>query len=360
MSTLTVICRECGGRITEEDGKKKNTISICTRGHQYHRDCFAKDIFLKYHDDIFQLNGFRCCSIKATTQQLCKEVYDYNEMYKYLNKDERKKAAYLINKSATPSRPSSATTKSTENTPTSPPDTSRESDYQKSSRGNLKSNDKVEVNYRCRGKWYNGKITMSDNNSELQRGLMSAAQLGDMKNVRLYLSRGANILQKDCPTMSSSRPDTAATNRDVDSRENIDKFLNAEEATTYDNLLLDGRISNADIRDDDGMSGLHLIPVIGRDNEDIDTDMLLFYLLTCDPPADVNGRSRWGYTPLSEAAFLNNTNAVKVLIDFSGDRTIKTRSDIVSDSNKTPLDRAKERNNQETIELLTECFPSEE
>ena len=159
--------------------------------------------------------------------------------------------------------------------------------------------------------------------------------------------------------MSSSRPDTAATNRDVDSRWDIDKFIDAEEATTYDNLLLDGRISNADIRDDDGMSGLHLIPVIGRDNEDIDTDMLISYLLTCDPPADVNGRNRWGDTPMWRAAYWNNTSVVKVLIDFGGDRTIKSNSN-ASYPNNTPLDIVKKGNNQETIELLTECFPSEE
>ena len=167
--------------------------------------------------------------------------------------------------------------------------------------------------------------------------------------------------------MSSSRPDTAATNRDVDSWENRKEFIEAREATTYDNLLLDGRISNADVRSDHesygnghSYSGLHYIPVIGRDNKDIDTDILLFYLLTCDPPADVNGRNSSGCTSMWNAASQNNTSAVKVLIDFGADRTIKTRSDIVSDSNKTPLDRAKERNNQETIELLTECFPSEE
>ena len=160
--------------------------------------------------------------------------------------------------------------------------------------------------------------------------------------------------------MSSSRPDTAATNRDVDSEENRRKCIYAEEATTYDNLLLDGRISNADIRDDDGWSGLHYIPVIGSAYKDIDTDILLWYLLTCDPPADVNGRNRWGCTPMWLAACHNNTSAVKVLIDFGGDRTIKSNSDSYYNSNMTPLDIAKEQNNQKTIELLTECFPSEE
>ena len=162
---------------------------------------------------------------------------------------------------------------------------------------------------------------------------------------------------------SSSRPDTAATNRDVDSRDNRNKFIWAREATTYDNLLLDGRISNADIRDDDGWSGLHVIPYIGRDYRWIDTDILISYLLTCDPPADVNGRSRWGGTPMSGmwwAAEYNITSAVKVLIDFGGDRTIKSNSDNGSYSNMTPLDIAKIQNKQEIIKLLTECFPSEE
>ena len=162
--------------------------------------------------------------------------------------------------------------------------------------------------------------------------------------------------------MSSSRPDTAATNRDVDSRENSRKFIRAKEATTYDNLLLDGSISNADVRDEYGCSGLHMIPYIGSRNKDADTDILLWYLLTCcDPPADVNGRDTInGYTPMWVAAYHNNTSAVKVLIDFGGDRTIKTNSDNGSYSNMTPLDVAIHRNNQGPIKLLTECFPSEE
>ena len=161
--------------------------------------------------------------------------------------------------------------------------------------------------------------------------------------------------------MSSSRPDTAATNRDVDSKENINKFTEAREATTYDNLLLDGRISNAAVRNDNGYSGLHRILHIGSWNKDIDTEVLLFYLLTCDPPADVNGRYSDGRKPMWEATFYNYTSAVKVLIDFGGDRTIKTNSDVDFRPNSTPLDIAKGMYRQgTTIELLTECLPSEE
>ena len=164
--------------------------------------------------------------------------------------------------------------------------------------------------------------------------------------------------------MSSSRPDTAATNRDVDSLDNIIKFISAKEATTYDNLLLDGRISNANVRDDHeygGWSGLHRIPWIGRYNKDVDTDILISYLLTCDPPADVNGKDTSGHTPMWLAAYHNNTSAVKVLIDFGGDRTIKANSNATFYyPNSTPLDIAKNNNHQETIKLFTEYFPSEE
>ena len=160
--------------------------------------------------------------------------------------------------------------------------------------------------------------------------------------------------------MSSSCPDTAATNRDVDSKENIIKFIYAGEATTYDNLLLDGSISNADVRDYSGYSGLHLIPQIGSGNKDVDTDILIYYLLTCDPPADVNGRTIYGDTPMWIAAYINNTSAVKVLIDFGGDRTIKSNSIATFNPNTTPLDIAKKENNQGPINLLTECFPFEE
>ncbi len=143
------------------------------------------------------------------------------------------------------------------------------------------------------------------------------------------------------------------------------KFIEAKEATTYDNLLLDGSISNADVRNKYAGSGLHKIPVSGIWNKDINTDILISYLLTCDPPTDVNGRSSsWGDTSMFRAAYNNNTSAVKVLIGLGGDRTIKTKGNAGSYSipNMTPLDVAKDskRNNQETIKLLTECFPSEE
>ena len=127
----------------------------------------------------------------------------------------------------------------------------------------------------------------------------------------------------------SSRPDTAATKRDVDSSENIRKFIFATLATTYDNLLLDGSISNADVRSYPDRSCLHMIPVIGSNDKDVDTDILIYYLLTCDPPAEANGRttsSCYGYTPMWYAARDNSTSAVKVQIDFGGDRTIKSNS----------------------------------
>ena len=59
------------------------------------------------------------------------------------------------------------------------------------------------------------------------------------------------------------------------------------------------------------------------------------------------------------AVICNNTSVVKVLIDFGGDRTIKSNSDDYY-PNTTPLDIAKKFKNQEIIAMLTEYFPSEE
>jgi hypothetical protein len=60
------------------------------------------------------------------------------------------------------------------------------------------------------------------------------------------------------------------------------------------------------------------------------------------------------------AAIKECTSAVKVLIDFGGDRTIQTNRNTDFGSNMTPLDIAIYKNNQGIIKLLMECFPSEE
>ena len=140
----------------------------------------------------------------------------------------------------------------------------------------------------------------------------------------------------------------------VDTYDNIRNFL-AADATTQDKLLLDGSISNADVRDSVGQSGLHLDFLV-----DWSKDIILSfsYLLTCDPPADVNGRGSDGFTPICAAVFNNNISALKVLIDFGGDRTIK------SDGNSlgrpmTPLEIAERPKYTEIIEMLTTYYPSE-
>ncbi len=74
-----------------------------------------------------------------------------------------------------------------------------------------------------------------------------------------------------------SRDQFTATNPDVDSKENRDKFTQTKEATTYDSLLLDGSISNADVRYGSGRSVLHYVTYIG-DNKHVDTDILLSYI----------------------------------------------------------------------------------
>jgi ankyrin repeat protein len=74
----------------------------------------------------------------------------------------------------------------------------------------------------------------------------------------------------------------------------------------------------------------------------------------------VNARDSAGHTPMAVASLLNNIAATKLLIDFGGDRTIRSNSDASSNPNSTPLDIAKQSNHEEIVKLLTEYSPSEE
>ena len=88
--------------------------------------------------------------------------------------------------------------------------------------------------------------------------------------------------------------------------------------------------------------------------------MLLSYVLTCDPSADVNARDSAGHTSMAISVLSNDVAATKLLIDFGGDRTIRSNSDAVSNPNSTPLDIAIQSNHEEIVKLLAEYFPSEE
>ena len=134
----------------------------------------------------------------------------------------------------------------------------------------------------------------------------------------------------------------------------------ARDPALYDQLLSRDSVSNAAVRNGAGQTALHRIPQIGVENKEVNTDVLLSYVLTCDPPADVNGRDSDGHTSMAIAALSNNIAATKLLIDFGGDRTIKSNSDAGSNPNSTPLDIAIQSNHEALVKLLTEYIPSEE
>ena len=145
-----------------------------------------------------------------------------------------------------------------------------------------------------------------------------------------------------------------------DSLDNREIFTIARDPSLYDKLLSGGIVSSAAVRNGAGQTVLHRIPQIGVESKDVNTVELLSYVLTCDPSPDVNARDTVGHTPMAVAALSNNIAATKLLIDFGGDRTIRSNSDTGSNPNSTPLDIAKQSNNQEIVKLLTEYFPSEE
>jgi ankyrin repeat protein len=139
----------------------------------------------------------------------------------------------------------------------------------------------------------------------------------------------------------------------MDSSRNIDKLLNAREATTYDKLLKNECISDVTVCDDyDGRSALHYIPEIGY-TKGVDPAILCCYILTCYNPGEVNARDIDGWTPMIHAALWSSPGALKVLMDFGGDRNLK------NNSNESTLEYAKRDNNQEIVTMLTERFPSE-
>ena len=135
------------------------------------------------------------------------------------------------------------------------------------------------------------------------------------------------------------------------------QFTDARDPALYDQLLSDGIVSNAAVRSGAGQTVLHRIPQIGLENKEVNTDVLLSYVLTCDPPADVNARDSAGHTSMAIAALSNNIAATKLLIDFGVDRNSDAGG---SNPNSTPLDIAKQSNHEEIVKLLTEYFPSEE
>ena len=138
------------------------------------------------------------------------------------------------------------------------------------------------------------------------------------------------------------------------------QFTDARDPALYDQLLSNGIVSNAAVRNGAEQTVLHRIPQIGVENKGVNTVELLSYVLTSDPSPDVNARDSAGHTPMAVAALSNNIAATKLLIDFGGDRTIRSNSDTGSNPNSTPLDIAKQSNNEEIVKLLAEYFPSEE
>ena len=145
-----------------------------------------------------------------------------------------------------------------------------------------------------------------------------------------------------------------------DSLDNREIFTIARDPALYNKLLSGGIVSSAAVRNGAGHTVLHRIPQIGVENKGVNTVELLSYVLTCDPSPDVNARDSAGHTPMAVAALSNNIAATKRLIDFGGDRTIRSNSDTGSNPNSTPLDIAKQSNNEEIVKLLAEYFPSEE
>ena len=145
----------------------------------------------------------------------------------------------------------------------------------------------------------------------------------------------------------------------VDLYNNKEKFIRAYDPFVWDQMLSGGEISNVDVIDSSMNNNTALDGTLRmeegkyKDGKYMDK---ICYLLTCKPPADVNKKRSSGFTALHTAAWTNNIDALKIIIDFNGDRSL------THDKFLTPLQQSKVNYShcKEAAAMLEEYFPTEE
>ena len=143
----------------------------------------------------------------------------------------------------------------------------------------------------------------------------------------------------------------------VDSYGNRKKFVYTYDPFVWDRMLSGGEVSGVDVKDYYHYDYTALSYNAGQiqiSRTDCKFSDRLDYLLTYKPPAEVNYKNSYGSTPLHYAASNNNIDAIKLLIDFNGDRSL------TNNNNQTPLQVANKNNRKEAAKMLEEYFPTEE
>ena len=136
----------------------------------------------------------------------------------------------------------------------------------------------------------------------------------------------------------------------MDSTDNRDDFVNAVEPIIYDKMLKLGLVSSVHVVSGTGNAAIWRAL---EEEDDRDAVLNLSYLLTIQPPESADRSADTGWSPLHYAASHNKPNALKLLLDFNGDR------DLRDNAKMTPLDYAKLYDHQECIEILTNYSPTE-
>jgi hypothetical protein len=136
-------------------------------------------------------------------------------------------------------------------------------------------------------------------------------------------------------------------------------FLRAEKVDIYDDLLREERITNTRLIDDSGNPILQCVLFNSKKSNDINTVNLLSYLMTYIILPDINSKNKAGRTALWVAVLCNDIDAVKLLLDFGADRTIKSDSN-TSYPMTTPLQLAIKKKYDRIATLLKVYIPSEE
>ncbi len=136
------------------------------------------------------------------------------------------------------------------------------------------------------------------------------------------------------------------------SEENISKFVRNNKygspdktIAVWDKMLRDGLIPDVDVRDitHSNYTALMYQAILG-------TEEGMLWLLTREPPANIDMQNEYGYTALTLAVDSNNPAKVRFLLDHKADRSIKINN------GRTALWYAKKNNKDPAIIKLLESY----
>ena len=184
---------------------------------------------------------------------------------------------------------------------------------------------------------YGADRNIKDNDGDTP---VTVAQIYGYKEVARALNTYSPLSKVSQAYRDAIKPDNVASKPDSDV---FIKQFHGEDIAGMQKMMDEGQITTVDVIAND-MSTL-AYKAINSKIEDMK------WLLTRQPPADINLRNSNGFTALFLATQLNKVDSVRTLLEYGADRNIKNNND------KTPLDYAILFKKKDMIPILQTYFP---